>query len=195
MYAFIRGKLVEKNALFAIIDVNGVGYQIHIPSSLQVELPASGMEVMLHTSFVVRENEMRLFGFLTKEERDFFEELLNISGVGPKTALALLGHLSLSALSDAISRQNITSLTHVPGIGKKTAERLLMELKGKIPEIRHSKNPGSEKEELALSALLQLGYPLKVAQRALEQALKENPHQEELSSVIASALKCTVTCK
>ena len=131
MYAFIRGQLILATPTHAIVDVSGVGYQIHIPSSCSLKL-SIGETVLLHTSFIVREGFQGLYGFSSVEERDLFNEVIEISGIGPKIALNLISHLSLSDLHDLILKEDINALSKIPGIGKKTAERLLVELRNKL---------------------------------------------------------------
>lgn len=191
MYAFIRGKLVETNEHSVVVDVNGVGYLLFIPSSSLSSLPTIGHELSFYTSFVVREMAMNLYGFLTKEERDLFELLLTISGIGPKTSLSLISHLGPSALSHAILSNDPLRLTKVPGIGKKSAERLIMELKGKIDHFATSLPQGKSPDKIheALSALMTLGYTQKAAEKALHQVMAENPDENELATLISQALK------
>ena len=112
MYDYIRGKLIQKNAVYVVLDVQGIGYKIFVPLSLLEQLPPQG-EVVLHTSFVVRELSQALYGFLQPEERDLFETLIQLSGIGPKLALSLLGHLNLQQLQAAVSEQNAQQLQQV----------------------------------------------------------------------------------
>lgn len=174
MYEYVRGKLIEKSPHFVTLDVQGVGYKVHVPINILYKLPHSGAEVLLYTTFVVRENAQTLFGFLTKGERSFFEQLNTISGIGPKTALSLVGHL------DTIDLSSSTSLCRVPGIGKKTAERILLEIKDKLP----MRAPSKIKD--AMGALLNLGY----SQTIVERALKDADENKELSEIITEALQC-----
>ena len=132
MIGRLHGKLLEKNPPQILIDVSGVGYEVDVPMSTFCNLPEVGGELTLHTHFVVREDAELLYGFATLAERAVFRALIKISGVGPKIALALLSGITVDQLKDAVDRGETGLLTKVPGIGKKTAERLVLELKGKL---------------------------------------------------------------
>ncbi|MDQ7968901.1 MAG: Holliday junction branch migration protein RuvA, partial [Oxalicibacterium faecigallinarum] len=132
MIGRLSGILLEKNPPQLIVDCNGVGYEVNVPMSTFYNLPGVGEKVVLLTHFVVREDAQILFGFGSTEERHVFKELIKISGIGARTALSILSGMSVADLSQAITLQEAGRLTKVPGIGKKTAERLLLELKGKL---------------------------------------------------------------
>ena len=132
MIGRIQGKLLEKNPPQILVDVHGVGYEIDVPMSTFYNLPDIGQEVTLLTHFVVREDAQLLYGFASAKERATFRQLIKISGIGARTALAVLSGMSVEALAQAVSQQESAILTRVPGIGKKTAERLVLELKGKL---------------------------------------------------------------
>jgi Holliday junction DNA helicase RuvA len=171
-----------------LVDVNGVGYEVQVPMSTFYNLPELGAKVTLLTQFIVREDAQLLYGFLTAVERESFRELIKISGVGPRIALALLSGLSSNELAQAVAAQDTSRLVKVPGIGKKTAERLLLELKGKIaPALANT--PGfaavSDKQADILQALIALGYSDKEAQAAL----KALPPDVSVSDGIKQALK------
>lgn len=192
MYAFIRGQLLYATPTHAVIDVSGVGYQIHIPSSAFGKLPLRET-VLLHTSFIVREGFQGLYGFLLIEERDLFNEVIEISGIGPKIALNLISHLSLPDLHDVIAREDVQALSKIPGIGKKTAERLLIELRNKLEKffLKMPVAPVDFKQQTfqdALKALINLGYNQSAAQKALKKSL-QNAEEMELGALIASSLK------
>jgi Holliday junction DNA helicase RuvA len=164
----IAGKLVAKHPPQIVVDVQGVGYELDVPMSTLYQLPATGSEVALLTHLLVREDAHQLFGFFTESERTLFRKLLKISGVGARTALAVLSGMSVADLRDAVSRQETGRLTRIPGIGKKTAERLLLELKDKLDvaviAVRaESDGAGSD----VVNALLALGYNEKEAQFAV----------------------------
>ena len=186
MIARISGVLAGKTPPQVLVDVLGVGYDISVPMSTFYNLPALGESVVLLTHFVVREDAQLLFGFLTVAERATFVELVKISGVGPRTALSILSGLSVSELAQAVSLQDGARLVKVPGIGKKTAERLLLELKGKLgadlalPSVALSDNQGD-----ITQALQALGYSEKEAQAAL----KALPPDVGVSDGIKLALK------
>lgn len=190
MYVSLRGKLTEIRDLAVVIEVGGLGYLVHTPTSTLAALPQVGSEVFLHTSFVVREASMSLYGFLERECRDLFELLLTISGIGPRTALSLISHLNPQTLQEAVATGNVKKLSETPGIGKKTAERLILELKGKLDGILFTSSApivGHERE--ALSALIHLGYPQKAAELAVSRALKECPEPSDVAALIRTALK------
>src|SRR3989339_161597 len=132
MIGRLSGILLEKNPPQILLDVQGVGYEVDVPMSTFYNLPGLNEKVVLHTEFIVREDAHLLFGFLTQEERVAFRQLLKISGVGPKLALSVLSGLSMSDLALAVANKDAARLTKIPGVGKKTAERLLLELQGKF---------------------------------------------------------------
>ena len=187
MIGRITGQLAEKSPPLVLVDVGGVGYEIDVPMSTFYNLPALGQQVALLTHFVVREDVQQLFGFLTHAERSAFRELVKISGVGPRTALAILSGLSVAELSQAISRQEVGRLVKVPGIGKKTAERLLLELKGKLgPDLAlPAATPMTDNQGDIVQALMALGYNEKDA----NAALKALPPDVGVSDGIKLALK------
>lgn len=135
MIGRIAGILLEKNPPTITIDVQGLGYEVDVPMSTFYNLPATGERVVLHTHFVVREDAQLLFGFASESERAAFRQLLKISGIGARTALAVLSGLSVDELNRAVTLQEVGRLVKIPGIGKKTAERLLLELRDKLPKI------------------------------------------------------------
>jgi holliday junction DNA helicase RuvA len=162
----LSGKLVSKNPPQVLLDVAGVGYEIDVPMSTFYNLPATGEPVTLHTHLVVREDAHVLYGFATLEERSAFRKLIRISGVGARTALSVLSGLSVADLAQAVTLQDTARLTKVPGIGKKTAERLLLELKGKISDVEARPASGSAND--VLNALVGLGYSEKEALNAVK---------------------------
>lgn len=159
MIGRLTGKLAAKHPPQVMVDCNGVAYELDVPMSTFYSLPATGEAVTLHTHLVVREDVQALYGFHTLEERAAFRQLIRISGVGARTALAVLSGMSVAELAQAVAMQESARLTRVPGIGKKTAERLLLELKGKLAE---SKPAGAGSGDV-LNALLALGYNEKEA--------------------------------
>lgn len=188
MIGRISGNLLEKNPPHILVDCQGVGYEISVPMSTFFNLPNVGEKVTLLTQFIVREDAQLLFGFASAEERDTFRELLKISGVGARTALAILSGMSVNDIAQAVTLQESGRLTKIPGIGKKTAERLLLELKGKIgghlgaaPGIA---TPHDHKSDV-VNALLALGYSEKEALAAV----KTVPEGTTVSDGIKHALK------
>jgi Holliday junction DNA helicase RuvA len=169
MIGRLSGLLAEKNPPEILIDCHGVGYEVSVPMSTFYQLPATGEAVQILTHFVVREDAQVLYGFLTAAERAAFRQLIRISGVGPRTALAVLSGMSVTELTQAVSLQESVRLIKVPGIGKKTAERLLLELKGKLGVDLGAPTGGAvgDSQSDILQALLALGYSEKEALLAL----------------------------
>jgi holliday junction DNA helicase RuvA len=157
----LSGTLEAKAPPQVLVDVGGVAYEIDVPMSTFYNLPATGDAVTLFTHQVVREDAHMLYGFATREERSAFRQLIRISGVGARTALAVLSGLSVAELADAIALQEAGRLTRIPGIGRKTAERLLLELKGKLPD--PARRSAQDKPSDVLNALIALGYSEKEA--------------------------------
>ncbi len=188
MIGRLNGTLLEKNPPQILLDVQGVGYEVDVPMSTFYNLPALNEKVVLHTQFIVREDAHLLFGFLTQEERVAFRQLLKISGVGPKLALSVLSGLSIAELAAAVANKDATRLTKIPGVGKKTAERLLLELQGKFVASVGGALPSVALESAGndiVNALLGLGYKDKEA----EWAAKQLPKDVSLSDGIRQALK------
>jgi Holliday junction DNA helicase RuvA len=174
MIGKLTGILSDKNPPQVLVDCSGVGYEVQVPMSTFYNLPASGEKVSLLTHFVVREDAQILYGFATEAERAAFRELIKISGVGPRTALSVLSGMSVSELSQAVTTQESGRLVKVPGIGKKTAERLLLELKGKLgADIGLPTAVANDAQADILQALLALGYSDKEAAAALKALPKE----------------------
>lgn len=166
MIGRLTGQLAEKNPPLALLDVHGVGYEVHLPMSSFFNLPATGQNVTLLTHLVVREDAHLLYGFLSDDERTAFRELIKISGIGARTALAVLSGLSVDDLRQAVALQETARLTRVPGIGKKTAERLLLELKGKLADALPGASAGTgtaDHNADIIQALVALGYSEKEA--------------------------------
>lgn len=171
MIGKLTGTLLEKNPPQILLDCHGVGYEVDVPMSTFYLLPASGEKVSLLTHFVVREDAQILYGFATTAERDAFRQLIRISGVGPRTALSVLSGLSVNDLAQAVSTQETGRIVKVPGIGKKTAERLLLELKGKLGVDLGLPAGGvarSDAQADIQQALMALGYNEKDAAAALK---------------------------
>jgi Holliday junction DNA helicase RuvA len=166
MIGRLTGRLAAKQPPQVLVDVAGVAYEVDVPMSTFYNLPASGEPVTLFTHLIVREDAHTLYGFATLEERAAFRQLIRISGVGARTALAVLSGLSVGDLAQAVAMQEAGRLTRIPGIGKKTAERLLLELKGKLAEVQAP--AGAEKANDVLNALLALGYSEKEALGAVK---------------------------
>jgi holliday junction DNA helicase RuvA len=186
MIGRLTGVLLEKNPPQVVIDVQGIGYEVDVPMSTFYNLPATGEKVTLLTHFVVREDGHFLYGFGSQSERFAFRQLVKISGIGARMALAVLSGLSVSDLAQTIARQEVGRLIKVPGIGKKTAERLLLELKGKLSEAVPSVAFAVEDcQHDILNALLALGYN----DREASAAMKHIPTGTSTSDGIRQALK------
>lgn len=187
MIGRLHGKLIEKNPPQVLVDVGGVGYEVDVPMSTFCNLPAEGSEITLLTHFIVREDAQLLYGFATAAERQTFRALIRISGVGPRIALAVLSGMSTQDLADAVEQGNATLLTRVPGIGKKTAERLVLELKGKLAGSAFAPAGGaaSVAQTDILSALMALGY----SEREAQASVRALPAEVTVSEGIRLALK------
>ena len=188
MIGRLAGLLAEKNPPQILIDCQGVGYEVWLPMSSFYQLPALGERLTLLTHFVVREDAQLLYGFATEAERAAFRELIRVSGIGPRMALAVLSGMSVTELAQAVAAQDGARLTKVPGIGKKTAERLLLELKGRLgPDLGAvgAAAPASDSQGDIQQALLALGYNDKEA----AAALKALPPDVGVSEGIRLALK------
>jgi len=188
MIGRLTGQLVAKQPPQIIVDVGGVGYEVDVPMSTFYALPATGERVQLMTHYVVREDAHLLFGFATNDERAAFRQLIKVTGIGPKVALAVLSGLSVAELNQAIALQDVKRLTRVPGIGNKTAERLLLELKGKV--VASAAGAGAapavaSPADDVVNALLALGYSEKEA----AAACRDLPPDQPLNDSIRQALK------
>lgn len=199
MFAYLKGILVSSQPSQVIVEVNGIGYQLFIPCRILGQLPQLGQPVQLYTSFVIREFSQALYGFLSSQERDIFEVLMNVTGIGPKLALSLIGHLAFEELQQAVMEKDLATLCRVPGVGKKTAERLVVELKDKLPTVLV---PGIAEQTTAwigdskikatqdaMMALINLGYNQTTAQKAIKQSLKELSEEADLATLITTALR------
>ena len=178
MIAHLHGRLLRKGTQEAIVDVSGVGYRVAIPVSTFYRLGDEGADVSLLIHTHVREDTLALYGFLTDTEQALFERLISVSGVGPKVALGILSGIEAPDLVEALRTGDLARLTRIPGVGKKTAERLVLELKDKMPAIAlataeaRPASPASPKEDL-VSALVHLGYSRPEAERGAQRALGE----------------------
>jgi holliday junction DNA helicase RuvA len=182
----LSGRLAGKQPPQVLLDVGGVAYELDVPMSTFYSLPATGEPVTLHTHLVVREDAHILYGFATLEERSAFRQLIRISGVGARTALSVLSGLSVADLARAVTVQDAASLTRIPGIGKKTAERLLLELKGKLAETAGAASPqGSD----VVNALVALGYSDKEAVAAAKGLAPGLPVAEAIRAALKALAK------
>jgi holliday junction DNA helicase RuvA len=177
--AHLRGRLLRKSPQEVVVDVAGVGYRVAIPVSTFYRLAEEGGEVSLRVHTHVREDTLALFGFLTVHEHDLFERLIQVAGVGPKLAVNILSGIEAAELAAALRGSDVARLTRIPGVGKKTAERLVVELKDKMPpaaapETAASADAEATPKEDLLSALAHLGYSRGEAERGVDRALREN---------------------
>jgi Holliday junction DNA helicase RuvA len=179
MIAFLRGRLLEKHPNRVIVDVQGVGYEVFVPVSSFFGMTEPGGEVALRVHTHVREDVIALFGFATSRELDLFERLIAVSGIGPKLALAVLSGIEADELVQAVQRGDVARLTMIPGVGKKTAERVVLELRDRLATLPPQSagagqtTAGSMRDDL-LSALINLGYHRPVAEKAADAALKSH---------------------
>ncbi|WP_397459418.1 Holliday junction branch migration protein RuvA [Pseudomonas asplenii] len=195
MIGRLRGTLAEKQPPHLILDVNGLGYEVEVPMTTLYRLPSVGEPLTLHTHLVVREDAQLLYGFVGRRERDFFRELIRLNGVGPKLALALMSSLEVDELVRCVSAQDTSALVKVPGVGKKTAERLLVELKDRfkawetvpsmfalVPNQPDGVSPVlvASAETDAVSALISLGYKPQEASKAVSAIKEKGLSSEEM---------------
>jgi Holliday junction DNA helicase RuvA len=178
MIASLRGRLIRKAPQEAVVDVGGVGYRVHVPVSTFYRLGEPGGEVSLRVHTHVREDTLALFGFLSATEHELFERLIAVAGVGPKLAINILSGIEAEELIEALRASDLARLTRIPGVGRKTAERLVVELKDKMPAgvrvaAEEGAVPGTLKDDL-LSALANLGYSRGEAEKGVERALRSN---------------------
>jgi holliday junction DNA helicase RuvA len=196
MIGQIRGQLLRKKANLVLVDVQGVGYEVHIPLTSFYELPAEGGEVILKIHTHVREDALLLYGFVSQREKEFFLKLITISGIGPKLAIAILSGAKAEELAQAIADGNLARLISIPGVGRKTAERVVLELKSQIagfllPEQAQAGRVEGKTDGLQediLSALVNLGYPRAGAEKALNSVL----HAAECDRTFEDLLRHTL---
>lgn len=196
MFNYLLGKLVKKNPTSIILDVNGIGYQLNISLNTFEKLPEIENELRIFTVLIPREDSIQLYGFFDEDEKQMFEQLLSISGIGPKVAQSILSGISPDELRNYIIQGNSTALTNIPGVGKKTAERMIVELKDKLTKISTPEKIISKDAEdirmQAFQALITLGYQRQLAEKAIRLALNEiNSNKEELNieNLIKKALR------
>ncbi|PHM27728.1 Holliday junction branch migration protein RuvA [Xenorhabdus budapestensis] len=196
MIGRLRGTVLEKQPPLVLLETNGVGYEVHMPMTCFYELPEIGQEAILFTQFIVREDAQLLYGFNDKQERALFRELIKVNGVGPKLALAILSGMSAQQFVTAIEQEAITSLVKLPGVGKKTAERLVVEMKDRfkglkgdlfnqnsdinLPAATQTANSDADIEAEAAAALVSLGYKPQEASRMVSKVAKPGADCETL---------------
>ena len=190
LIASLNGTVLNKKPEGIIVDVNGIGYHVSIPLCSLGNIPEPGEKVFLHTYTHVREDTLQLFGFLSDEERRVFTTLIGINGIGPRLGLAILSGMPVNRFIETVNNEDVSLLTTIPGLGKKTAARLVLELKGKIPSfstgdtLSSRENPAADD---AMSALVNLGYKKPVSEKAVEMALENG--STAIEDIIKEALK------
>lgn len=197
MIVAIKGKLAKSTPLSAVIDINGIYYEVNIPVTTAERLPDIGKEVFLHTLAIYREDSQSLYGFASASDRDFFKLLVEkVSGIGPKIAINILSRMSVETLRGAIESGDVSMLSKCPGIGKKTAERLIVELRGAFANISAqdsfaSSNSASASSSAsdAVAALVALGYKLADADKSVRNAISKLPEESSTEQIIKAALK------
>ena len=190
MIASLNGTVLSKKPEGIIIDVSGIGYHVRIPLCSLGDIPEPGARIFLHTYTHVREDALQLFGFLTEEERRVFITLMGISGIGPKLGLAILSGMPAQRFVEAVNNEDVTLLSTIPGLGKKTSARVILELKGKLPSLDEGDaGSGSEVSAAgdAISALVNLGYKKASSEKAVEGAMKNG--SSAIEDIIREALK------
>ena len=190
MIASLNGTVLTKRPEGIIVDVNGVGYQLSVPLCSLTDIPEPGETVFMHTYTHVREDALQLFGFLNEKDREVFTTLIGISGIGPKLGLAILSGMPAERFVEAVQNEDVTMLTTISGLGKKTASRLILELKGKLPSLdpgEASSSRVSQEESDAISALVNLGYKKQFSEKAVETAVRNGAGSIE--DIIREALK------
>ncbi|MBS0432737.1 MAG: Holliday junction branch migration protein RuvA [Proteobacteria bacterium] len=193
MIGRLRGTLVSKRAPWLVLDVGGVGYELEVPMSTLYDLPEAGREVTLLTHYAIREDTAALYGFLREEERALFRNLQKVSGIGARIALAVLSGVSTGEFARLVHDSDVTALTRIPGIGKKTAERIVVELRDRVDAAasqapRAQGKPSSPQEE-AVAALQQLGYKPVEAARLARDAMQEG---DDAEAIIRKALRAAL---
>lgn len=190
MIASLKGIVQSRKPEGIIVEVNGVGYLVSIPLSSFGDIPEAGERVFLHTYTHVREDALQIYGFLSEEERRVFTVLLGISGIGPKLGLAILSGMPVQRFIEAVSNENVSLLSTIPGLGNKTASRVILELKGKLPSLEAGGEHGSDKiaaADDAVSALVNLGYKKQMSEKAVGKAVQQG--SDSIEEIIKEALK------
>jgi Holliday junction DNA helicase RuvA len=190
LIASLKGIVQSKKPEGVIVDVSGIGYHVSVPLCSLGDIPEPGNSVFLHTYTHVREDILQLFGFLSEEEQKIFKILMGISGIGPKLGLAILSGMPVQKFVESVHNEDVTTLSTIPGLGKKTASRVVLELKGKLPSLRDdetSDSAGLSASGDSVSALVNLGYKKSLAERAVQQAV--NNGASAIEDIIKEALK------
>ena len=196
MIARIHGTLVQKAVQHCVVDVHGTGYRVVVPLTTFYELPETGQQVILHIHTHVREDAISLYGFHTAEEREVFQLMISVSGIGPKLAVNVLSGIDARELVRAVVEGDLKRLTGIPGVGRKTAERMILELKEKVAKLEREGDAGIvavqtglQIQDDALSALINLGYRLPVAKDAVDRVLRDESATLTLDRLLKQALR------
>jgi Holliday junction DNA helicase RuvA len=197
MIGHIRGILTSKEPFTLVIEAHGIGYDIFCTQESYEKAPSEGKEYQVFTRLIVREDSQTLYGFASKDERILFDQVISVSGIGPKTGLAIVSSLGAAALKEAIRTKDLIALTGIPGVGKKTAERLVVELRDKLlkEEVFETETGSSDSSSVkirqeALAALVALGYNRGDAEKAIRTVIKEQPEESnKVERLIKAALK------
>ncbi len=197
MIAHLQGKLTSKEPFTLVIEAGGVGYEIFCTQEAYEKAPSEGSNYQVFTRLIVREDSQTLYGFATQVERKLFDQIISVSGIGPKTGLAIVSSLGANALKEAIRTNDLIVLTGIPGIGKKTAERLVVELRDKLlkeevftSETGSSDSGSAKLRQEALAALVALGYNRGDAEKAIRNVIRDQPAEaEKVERLIKAALK------
>ena len=197
MIGYIEGKLSVKTPAFIVIDIGGVGYEMHISLTTYNQIGKAGEKLKILTYLYVKEDKLDLYGFATEDEKGFFKTLISISGIGPSVAIKILSAIKVDRFKAAIMDENIGILTTIPGIGKKTAQRIIVELKDKIGILTDKEKSyliDKDPEERAvindsISALVSLGYSRAIAQRSVDRVLSETKEKLKIEELIRKSLK------
>ena len=197
MIARLSGILIEKSVTQCVVDVHGVGYRVVIPLTTFYELPEIGQPVVIHIHTHVREDAIHLYGFHAQEEREVFELMISVSGIGPKLAVNILSGIAAGELIRAVTEEDLKRLTGIPGVGKKTAERMILELKDKAAKIGREASPGGtdtfktgeQVKDDALSALVNLGYKGSAVKEVVDRIIREAQEPPSLDRLLKQALR------
>jgi holliday junction DNA helicase RuvA len=198
MIGYLRGQILNKKPNLVVVDVHGVGYEVHIPLTSFYDLPGEGNEVMLRIHTHVREDALTLFGFSSQREKEFFLKLISISGIGPKLAISILSGARVEELAQAVAEGDIARLTTIPGVGRKTAERVILELKNQLtkfllPEQSQATLSSEAKSDALqddiLSALVNLGYPRPTAEKAFSTVLNSGESERTFEDLLRHTLR------
>ena len=193
MLDYIRGRVINKSPTRLILEVAGIGYLLHIPLSTFEKIPKHG-EVTILTQLFIREDQIKIFGFATGEERDLFQLLLSVNGIGPNTAIMILSGSTVDDIKRAVINEDAKALERIKGVGKKTAERIILELKETIKEITTSISTGMDVQQKAfvsdaVMALISLGYGRSIAEKAVSDAAKKLQTIDNIEVLVREALK------